>query len=183
MYKDGESSKTEIKSDTISEYRLQKDDLINIDITSTVDGGTELLNRTMTLATNGSQASEQSVYTRGYMIDADGNIELPFVKKIKVEGLTSTQAEQLVYEKLNEYLNHITVRLRLMSFRITYLGEFLRLGTQVMYAPKVTILQAISMGGDITVFADRTKLVIFRTDEDGKVTSTSTQQKTIGEFI
>ena len=168
MHKDGERSSVESKADTVGVYRLQPEDLINIDITSTVDGGnTELLNRTITSAS--TQSTDEAVYTRGYMIDADGYIELPFVGKIKISGLTSVEAEKVVLSKLSEYLNHITIRLRLMSYRVTYLGEFNRVGNIVMYSPKVTILQAIAMGGDLTDYANRKHMVIYRTGEDGKI--------------
>jgi polysaccharide export outer membrane protein len=167
MYRDGESS-TSTVTDSGLAYKLQSNDLVNIDITSTVDGNKELLNRTFN-ENNVAGASEASIFMRGYMIDSEGNIELPFVKKVKIGGLTAEEAERLVDSKLSEYLNHINIKLRLMSYRISYLGEFNRVGTSVIYSPKVTLLQAIANGGELTDFANRKKIVLYRTDEKGKV--------------
>ena len=168
MHVPGERSTSEVKGDSVSEYRLMPSDLINIDITSTVEGGgVEILNRTFT--TSLTQVTDAIVYTKGYLVDKDGNIELPFVQKIKVSGLTEFEAQDLIHSKLNEYLNHITVRLRLMSFRVTFLGEFNHVGTTVVYTNKLTLLQALSYGGDITDYADRRNITIYRTEDDGKV--------------
>lgn len=168
MHTAGERSNVEGKNDSTNQYKLLPSDLLNIDITSTVDGGgAELLNRTFSSAA--SQATDAVVYTKGYLVDADGNIELPFVQKIKVGGLTQAEAEKLVYSKLNEYLNHITIRLRLMSFRVTFLGEFNHVATQVVYTNKLTILQALSYGGDLTDYADRKNMAIYRTMSNGEI--------------
>jgi polysaccharide biosynthesis/export protein len=166
MYRDGESSKTEFTTDTVSAYKLMQNDLLSIDIATSIGGTTEIISKTLD---DGSQKNEIGTYAKGYIIDSDGNIDIPYVQKIKIEGLTIKQAEELVYSKLSEYLNHITVKLRIMSFRITFIGEFRRIGIQVIYSPQVNILQAISLGGELTEFANRKKLTIYRKDLNSKI--------------
>lgn len=170
LYKDGESSNIEHSKDTVSTYRLQPDDLININVKSTVDGNVELLSKSFDVTPGSNNNTDIAVYAKGYLIDKDGNVDIPFIKKVKLSGLTPFEAEALIYKELSEYLNHITVTLRLMSYRITYLGEFVKQGIQVVYTPKLNILQAIALGGSFTDYANRKNVCIYRKGENGTVT-------------
>lgn len=117
-------------------------------------------------ATPGATQLAQST-TPGFLVDADGKIELPLVGLISVGGQTTAQARDVIKEKLKTYLKEPTVNVRFLNYKISIVGEVTRPSVYVIPNEKVTLPEAIAMAGDLTIFAKRENILIVR-DNGGK---------------
>ncbi|WP_198952450.1 polysaccharide biosynthesis/export family protein [Mucilaginibacter sp. MD40] len=114
------------------------------------------------------QPSTQATSTPGYLVDASGNIELPLLGDIKVAGLTTIQARDLIREKLKAgYLKEPTVNVRFLNYKISVMGEVARPSVYVIPNERITLPEALSLAGDLTIYGKRTNVMVIR-DVDGK---------------
>ncbi len=125
--------------------------------------------------------TEYSLYMQGYIIDEDGYVEIPVVHKIKVEGLTLTEAQQAIQKKLDEYIVDVIAEVRLLSFQITVLGEVRRPGTYTFLKRNISILDALGKSGDILDFGDRRNVLVVR--KKGETTETFELDMTSSDFF
>jgi len=103
----------------------------------------------------------------GYLVEADGNIKIPYIGKIKAEGLTRLQLENLLTEKFKEYTKNPVVNVRFLNYNFSVLGEVNRPGRLNMNTERVSILEAISMAGDITYLGKSDNVLVIR-EENGQ---------------
>lgn len=97
-----------------------------------------------------------------YAVDPEGYIKLPYIDKIKLDGLTLTEASDKIEEELSQYLLYPSVFIRYVNNKVTILGEVQRPGVYVFNYKSINILQAIGYANDIAVFGNRKKVLIVR---------------------
>lgn len=102
----------------------------------------------------------------GFILDAEGNLELPFIGKLTLNGLNLTQTEAYIKEKLKGYFETPVVRVQLLSFHFTILGEVNKEGRYTVFNPNATIIDAIAIAENLNDFADRSGIKIVRMDGD-----------------
>ncbi len=112
----------------------------------------------------GSAIRDPSIISYG--VDSDGNIKLPYVNKITMEGLTLTEASDYIEEELSQYLLYPSVFIRFVNNKVTILGEVSRPGVYVFNYKSINILQAIGYANDIGVFGNRKEVLIVREEGD-----------------
>ncbi|MGR6086957.1 MAG: polysaccharide biosynthesis/export family protein [Arcticibacter sp.] len=141
---------------------IQKNDIISITVGSISPESNAIFS--FNAGTSGSIAA----YSTGssYMVDMEGYIEMPLVSKIKVEGLTTKQVKDLLQEKLSAYLKEPVVEVRITNFKIAVLGAVGAPGMLVVTNERVTVMDAISMAGDLELDAQRDNVLLIR-EEDG----------------
>ncbi len=98
----------------------------------------------------------------GYLVDQAGTIELPILGKVPVSGLSTAQAADRIREKLKEYLKEPTVNIRNQNFRISVMGEVMRPSLFTVPNEKITLLEALSLAGDITIYGRRNNILLIR---------------------
>jgi len=113
-----------------------------------------------------TNANEVSLYLQGYFIDDSGHVELPIIGKVKISGLTLTQAKDTLQAKVDEYLIGAVVDIRLLSYNITVLGEVRRPGKFNFYKREINILDVIAKAGDLANYGDARNIIIIR-EENG----------------
>ena len=101
----------------------------------------------------------------GFTLDANGELELPEIGVLKLSGLTIPEAEEKVKTALEGYFEVPMVRIQLLNYHFTVLGEVEAEGRYTSYDPKLTIFDAISLAGNIGEFADRSNIKIVREEE------------------
>ncbi|HSZ71032.1 MAG TPA: polysaccharide biosynthesis/export family protein [Cytophagaceae bacterium] len=146
-------------------YRLKPADVLYIKVVSSTDSKMELFNQSLT-ANQMTNIQGQSNLLVGNQIDQFGNIEMPMVGQIQLSGLTLKEAELKVNQKMSEYLKYVTVSLKLMSFRVSVLGEVNDPGVKQIDRAKVTILDALAYAGDMSDLANRKKVRLIRREKD-----------------
>jgi polysaccharide export outer membrane protein len=98
----------------------------------------------------------------GFTLDANGELELPEIGVLKLSGMTIPEAETLVKQALEGYYEVPMVRIQLINYHFTVLGEVESEGRYTSFDPKLTIFDAVSLAGNIGEFADRSNIKIIR---------------------
>jgi len=114
---------------------------------------------------NGGSISQSAA--PGFLVDSAGVIELPLVGPLKVSGLNTSEARNMIKEKLTTYLKSPTVNVRFLNYKISVMGEVVRPSVYVIPNERITLPEALSMAGDMTIFAKRENVLVIR-DENGK---------------
>lgn len=162
IYFKGDTSKISSATPQTYEPVIQQGDNLLI-LTSSLDLKTDqILNMPSTLGSSGGISA-----TSGYLVGTDGNIQVPQIGTIKAAGLTKTQLQLLISEKLKSIVSDPVVNIRFLNYKINVLGEVMRPGQYVITNDKPTLIDAIGMSGDLSVFGRRDSVFIFR-DFNGK---------------
>jgi len=103
----------------------------------------------------------------GFLVDAEGNIDMPLLGTLKLAGLTTVQAKDLIKERLRQYLKEPSVNVRFLNYKISVMGEVMKPSVYVIPNEKITLPEALSLAGDLTIFGKRENILIIR-DENGK---------------
>ncbi|MCF2487373.1 polysaccharide biosynthesis/export family protein [Dyadobacter sp. CY347] len=98
----------------------------------------------------------------GYLVDSEGNIELPLVGKIHVEGLKMQAAADTIRNRLLVYLKEPSVNIKNINFKVSVLGEVNRPAVYVIPDEKITLPEVLSLAGDLTIYGRRNNIMIIR---------------------
>ncbi|PQJ11650.1 hypothetical protein CJD36_007590 [Flavipsychrobacter stenotrophus] len=104
----------------------------------------------------------------GFLVDKNGNIEISLIGFVKVGGLTTSEARELIKDKAKEYYKEPVVNLKIANFDIFFLGEIVQHGPFSFPSEKVNILEALASAGDVPLTAKRNNLLLIRTVGDRK---------------
>lgn len=102
----------------------------------------------------------QSMNKRGILVNAAGYIALPLIGKVKVAGLTQTQAADRITLRYKKYLNTPSVYVEVLNKRLFVLGEVKKPGVIQLDKEKMTLFEAIAFAGDLTDDAVRNEIII-----------------------
>ncbi len=153
------------------EPRIEINDVLSINVSSMNDEVVEPFRMDMGGQSSGNRGggsgnNNASMY--GYLVDTEGNIQFPVLGEINVLNQTRSQLEDYLTRRLREYVTDAVVRVRIVNFKITVLGET---GSSVIDVPdeRISVPQAIAMAGDITYDGKRDNILVIR-DHNGKLT-------------
>ncbi|MDO9152151.1 MAG: polysaccharide biosynthesis/export family protein [Paludibacter sp.] len=154
------------------EYKLRVNDEVIYRLMTSDETISKLI--TSDLATSGQ-------YVNSYRIHPDGTIDLPFIKNIPVEGLTITEAGQVVEKRFKELIPDASIKLSIANKTFTIIGEASN-GVFPIYKEKLTIYQALSMSGLLSYSGDPKRVRILReTDHGTKILQFDIRPKSIIE--
>lgn len=97
-----------------------------------------------------------------YLVDASGYIEFPVLGKLKVGGLSRTELLQMLQMKIGVYIKNPIVNLRIMNFKVSVQGEVNLPGTYTVASERVTLIEALTMAKDLTIYGKRNNILIIR---------------------
>ncbi len=139
---------------------LQKNDLLSITVSSLNPEANRIFN---------APTSQNTSEARGYLVNQQGNIEFPFLGLVKAAGLPKTQLKENISKALidRKLLVDPIIDVRYLNFKVSVLGEVAR--PQVLTIPneKVTLLEALGLAGDLTIFARRDNVLLIRESPEG----------------
>ena len=110
---------------------------------------------------------QKSPSVQTYIVDHDGTINFPVIGQIPLAGLTKSQAIAKIKESVSNHIKDPVITLRIMSFRVTVLGEVLEPGQFPVGKEKMSILDALGAAGDLTIYANRENVLLIRENNDG----------------
>ena len=145
------------------DYRLQIGDLISVQISTTTEQQHDFFNKENT---SNSQLMIQNPYLYGYLIKEDGFLDLPSFGRVRAEGFTLRELENVIKQIAVSYFEQPVVKLNIINFEITILGEVNNPGTYKIVDPNVNMLYALSLARDMTQFGNRKKVKVIRNDND-----------------
>jgi polysaccharide export outer membrane protein len=102
----------------------------------------------------------------GYLVDEEGNIDFPFVGKIKVGSLSLTEASKKIQNALNEYVANTTIIVKYIDNQVSVLGEVEQQGVYLFTQDKLNIYEALALGGGITRYGNRKNIILIRQEGD-----------------
>lgn len=104
-----------------------------------------------------------------YLVDSNGYIDYPRVGKLKLGGLSTREAKNLLAEKLAEYLFQPAIEVRIVNFRITMTGEVGHEGPIYVSNHKVSIVDAIAAAGGIPITGRKDNVLVIREEGNKRV--------------
>lgn len=156
--------------------KIQPGDVLSVQVSSLNPEASSFFNpyAALAIADRGSMQPMTTSATplppqNGYLVDNAGSIELPMLGKVVVAGQTASQVKDHLRESLKEYLKEPTVNIRNLNFRISVMGEVLRPSLFTIPNEQITLLEALSLSGDVTIYGRRENVLIIR-EENGKRT-------------
>lgn len=157
----------------VLDIRLRPDDKISVMVNSKDPALVNLFNLPTANRQIGSIANNlnNSQGVSCYTVDRYGNIDFPVLGAVRVEGLTRVEAAARIKEKLisENLVKDPVVTVEFANLTISVLGEVTKPGRFSIDKDRLTLLEAISMAGDLTVYGKRENVLIQR-DENGKKT-------------
>ena len=153
-----------------SSYLLQTNDVISVKVKSTTDSDVSSIFN-ITSEAIGTSSAPGVLFIEGYSIDTEGKITLPVLGSIALRGLTLEIAQDSIQRRANKYLNQATVLVKLVSFKVTVLGEVKNPGYHYVFNNQVTILEALGLAGDLTNFGNRKNIKLIRPTSTGSQVS------------
>jgi polysaccharide export outer membrane protein len=161
-------SKIDTVAITLSKYadpKIRPNDILNVSVQTLDPQGSTMMgtSNASTFLTQGSAGVNQ---VTGFLVDRNGVIELPLVGKINLGGLTTSEARDLITTQASKYYKEPVVNVRITNFNISILGEVNRPAVYTIANEKVSVLDAIALAGDLTVYAKRDNILLIR-EENG----------------
>jgi polysaccharide export outer membrane protein len=135
---------------------IQPGDILAISVNSPSDGASQFsynLNRINGSSSTDATTPENAVI--GWMVDLNGNVNLPFLGQVKVAGLNTTNLTDQLTASLSNYLKKPIVNVRITNFKISVLGDVAKPDVFTIPNERVTIPEALSMAGDLNITAIR----------------------------
>jgi len=147
---------------------IQPDDIVSVNIFTLNPQSGAIINQAATTPSLGGNTNGSlSTQSTGFLVDKNGEIELSLIGKIKIAGLTTYQAKELIRDKVSQFYKEPNVQLRFVNFKVSVLGEVNSPSAYTLPNEKVTILDALSLAGDLTIYGRRENILVVR-DNDGK---------------
>jgi len=152
---------------------IQKNDLLSITVSS--------LNPEASAIFNAPNISASGIYTTtaignsspaGYLVNQDGKISFPMLGELQVTGMTKSKLSEHLTRQLTEkkLLVDPIVNIRFLNFRVSVLGEVSRPGVYSVPNEKLTLLEALGLAGDITIYGKKDNVLVIREGNDGQKT-------------
>lgn len=98
----------------------------------------------------------------GYLIDKNGEINFPQIGKIKLGGLTRLEAIDKIKTLLQGYITNPFVHIKVLNFKVSVLGEVKNPGVFPVNGERITLLEALSISGDMTIYGKRKEVLLIR---------------------
>jgi polysaccharide export outer membrane protein len=153
------------------EVKLQPDDLLLIIVSGEDPEIAAPFNlRSISIIDSGigqnAVAGQQS--NQLYLVDVFGTIDFPVLGKLKVSGLTRTEVLTTLQKKIGAYIKKPIINLRIMNFKVSVQGEVTQPGTYNVISERLTLIEALTMAHDLTIYGVRNNILIIREIEGVK---------------
>ena len=151
-------------------YRIQRQDILYIRIYTLNQEVSDLINQNIAGYSQNLFQNETSLFINGYIVNDSGYIEIPILGMVHVLNKTLDEATEAVRKAAKVYLKDATIVVKLISFKFTVIGEVKKPNTYRNFNNQLTVLEAISMAGDITDYGDRNNVLVLRPNKEGTQT-------------
>lgn len=151
---------------------IQPQDQLSIIVTSRDPRMATPFNLSVSTFYTGSELSASSGASQritGYVVSNEGDIDFPSLGELHVAGLNRWQLQDLIKERLADsgLLKDAIVTVEFLNFKISVLGEVTAPGTYSVTGDKITILQALALARDLTIYGQRENVQVIR-EQNGR---------------
>lgn len=162
MLQDISEQSTSINNPGKASYHLQKGDNLYIKVYSVDEKTSKFFQSDFPNLMNPTY-----LFLNSYTIDEKGYINVSFIDKLKVEGLTVEEAKNNIQKALNEYFKECTVTVKLVNFQVSVLGEVNKPGTFTIDKEQINLFQALGLAGGPKDFSNLKKVILVRQTDAG----------------
>jgi len=151
---------------------IQKSDILSITVTSPNPEATAMFNApNIALSQTVVGGAGNIAPSSGYLVNQDGFIQFPSLGNIMAAGLTKQRLKEEITKLLldNELLKDPIVTVRYLNFRVSVIGEVGRPGVFTIPNEKISLLEALSLAGDLTIYARRDNVMLVREEKGSKL--------------
>jgi polysaccharide export outer membrane protein len=145
---------------------IKPDDLLIVSVTSGTPEAAAPFNLTSAQLSSSETVETGNVMRQEpyitYLVDSNGDIQFPIIGNIKIGGLTKTAAKAKIASELSKYIVDPTIMMRIVNFKISLLGEVNSPGIKEVRTERITLPEAISSAGDMTINGKRQNVLIIR---------------------
>jgi len=141
--------------------KLQAGDILTISVTANDIRATEPFNQINAYSATGT-IQNTNPFLPTYTIDNNGYIDFPKLGKVKLVGMTRTQAIDFLRQEISRFIVEPGVNINIRNFRITVLGEVRNPGTYTIDNDRITLLEALGLAGDLTINGVRNNVLVIR---------------------
>lgn len=138
---------------------IQSDDILNITIQTLDPTTAAVANQAVDLQTAGMSSNQM---ISGFLVDKEGFVSMSLLGKVQVSGLTTYQAREKITVLATQFYKDPTVQVRFANFKVTVLGEVARPASYTVPNEKVTVLDALGLAGDLTLYGKRENILLIR---------------------
>ena len=160
------------KSSFLYDARIMPKDQLTITVSTINDEAAAPFNMTVpTPYSVNTRSTYSQPMLQSYLVDNNGMINFPIVGELKVGGLTKAEAEHMIADKIQPYINESEkpiVTVRIPGYQISVIGEVARPGTFTVSREKITVLEALAQAGDLTIYGQRKNVQLIREDATGR---------------
>jgi polysaccharide export outer membrane protein len=156
------------------EIKIQPDDIleiivssINPEATAAFNLGSGVISTSITSPATGKLNAPANNSSPGYLVNKEGRIDFPVLGKMQVGGYTTSQLKDTLERKLDTFLINPIVNVRLLNYKVTVLGEVEHPATYTIPSERLTVIDAIGMAGDLTIYGKRENILLIR-EENGQ---------------
>lgn len=172
VYFENVKDTTFYSTQTVANYPIKPNDILSIMVSSRDQEASMEFNPHLRNSIRSTTATGQSSEQGGYLVSADGTINMPYLGKIKAAGLTQDQLKDNITNMIlsKKLLIEPLVEIRYLNFEITVLGEVARPTVITVHSDKISMLKALGLAGDLTIYGKRENVLLVR--EEGGVKKT-----------
>ncbi len=138
---------------------IKSGDILSITISNLNPESNTLFNNGF-IENNGTPSNTPNI--QGYLVDNKGEINFPVIGSVKLEGLNKQEAIELLKNQLSKYIKNAIINIRFVNFKISVIGEVNKPSTFNIQNEKVSVLEALSLAGDLTMYGKRENVVLIR---------------------
>lgn len=161
IYFQGDAASTTLYEQAVP--KIQLNDMLIVNVSSANMKAAEAFSSGETSRSMSNPTAAPNVYT----VNDDGSIELPLAGKVRVAGLTRTQAVDIIKERLKPFIIDAGVNVSYANFKVSVIGEVASPGTFTLASDRITILEAVALAGDLTIQGKRQNVLVIR-EADGQ---------------
>jgi len=156
----------------VTEAPIQKNDILTINISSLNAEASAVFNPSSNAITKIAGAGGADVNAGGYLVNADGNIQLPIIGTLKAEGLTKKELKEQITNIIlsKKLLIDPIVDIRYVNFEVTVIGEVAKPTVITVPNEKISLIKALGLAGDLTIYGKRENVLLIREENGKKIT-------------
>lgn len=166
MQDTGKGAKEEIKN--YNDVKIKAGDLLSIIVSSKTPEAAAIFNlQSSDYQVNATGARIGQTKLVGYLVDKEGNIDFPVLGRLKVAGCTRSELSTYIKTRLYEedMLKDAVVSVLFQNFKISVLGEVARPNQYTIESDRVSLMDALALAGDLTIYGRRDSVMIIREHE------------------
>ena len=112
------------------------------------------------LSTYSSNSASLQIRT----VDENGDLDMPIIGPIQCKGKTRSELAQEIADKIREggYISDPTVNIQFADMKISVIGEVARPGQYDITNDRISLLDALSLAGDLTIYGVRSDVKVIR---------------------